>query len=182
MEEILKETDTLNVPILNIADMVGDTGYIDFIKASDMNNPVMKGIDTFGRQFLSIKVEYQKKCVDKETEKTIIKKGELVSTFFQRYSGCESTVCYGTYYQYSNIFYESYISLKNINIVISRIKKLLHGEIIKNINYDNSLTQDELICGNGKLLMYIPNIRNKIQTVVSNEIYNDISSIIMSYI
>ena len=44
----------------NLGDQVGSTGYIDFIKCSDIDHPLMYGKDDWNRPFLVIKytVEY----------------------------------------------------------------------------------------------------------------------------
>lgn len=63
--------------ILNIQDKEGYTGYIDFIKKSNLNNNiVMKGLDKFNRRFLVFKAEF------------IYPDGKIIqsfTTFFQRY-------------------------------------------------------------------------------------------------
>ena len=64
-------------PNLNIGDRKGSTGYIDFIKESELGQyAVMKGLDCIGRPFLAVKSEY------------VLMTGRTVpsfSIFFQRY-------------------------------------------------------------------------------------------------
>ena len=61
-----------NLPRLDIGNRIGFTRYIDFISWKEVKYPVMKGIDTFGRQFIVIK------C--------IVNNVKIMQTFFQRYS------------------------------------------------------------------------------------------------
>lgn len=64
------------IPILDIGRRVGQTDYIDFIKWDEVTEPVMKGIDVYGRHFIVIKVS--------------IGDINLMETYFQRYSDCFS--------------------------------------------------------------------------------------------
>ena len=43
------------LPVLNIGDAYGQTGYIDFIRPDMMSHRVMRGIDHYGRAFISIR-------------------------------------------------------------------------------------------------------------------------------
>ena len=51
MQSILKK----DLPILDIGDRVGSTGYIDIIKNNEIIYPVMKGKDYINRPFIVIK-------------------------------------------------------------------------------------------------------------------------------
>ena len=44
-----------NIPILDIGDIMGHTGYIDFITPQMMSAGIMKGIDCYQRPFVSIR-------------------------------------------------------------------------------------------------------------------------------
>jgi len=44
------------LPILDIGDRTGGTGYIDFLEAEDLSAPIMKGVDAHCRSFIAIKV------------------------------------------------------------------------------------------------------------------------------
>lgn len=55
--DILSKLTNKNLPILDINQYVGRTGYIDFIKADDMEYPLMRGVDCLRRPFLAIKVD-----------------------------------------------------------------------------------------------------------------------------
>lgn len=47
-----------NIPILDIGDKMGSTGYIDFIDCTYLNNcKIMKGIDRCNRSFITFMVE-----------------------------------------------------------------------------------------------------------------------------
>jgi hypothetical protein len=61
-------------PVLDLGDRMGPTGYIDFLKPTDLSAPVMKGVDKFQRPFIALKLR------DKDTEET------EVLTLFQRYT------------------------------------------------------------------------------------------------
>ena len=63
--------------ILDIGTQVGATRYIDFIKESDVQYSIMKGVDCFRRSFIVIKTEII--LPDKS-------KKDIMLTFFQRYT------------------------------------------------------------------------------------------------
>ena len=44
------------IPIQDIGRREGSTGYIDFLKWEEVTEPVMKGMDLFGRRFVVIKL------------------------------------------------------------------------------------------------------------------------------
>ena len=61
-----------NIPILDIGVRKGATDYIDFINYHEVNEPVMKGTDIYGRDFIVLKF--------------VIDNIFGMQTFFQRYS------------------------------------------------------------------------------------------------
>lgn len=61
-----------NIPILDIGRRKGATDYIDFINYQEVNQPVMKGTDIYGRDFIVLKFVIDNICG--------------MQTFFQRYS------------------------------------------------------------------------------------------------
>ena len=65
-----------NIPVLDIGDRVGNTGYIDFIEIKNVKYPIMSGVDKYRRPFFVLKMimEYGTKSV------------EYFQTFFQRYN------------------------------------------------------------------------------------------------
>lgn len=56
------------IPVLDLGDSEGSTGYMEFIKSENLAYPIMRGVDKSGRIFFTIKV------------------GNECQTFFQRYS------------------------------------------------------------------------------------------------
>jgi hypothetical protein len=66
-----------SLPVLDLGDSRGNTGYIDFLLPSDVSCPVMRGTDTHGRPFISFKLSYTKKNGE------VI---ECVETIFRRYT------------------------------------------------------------------------------------------------
>lgn len=64
----------MKFPIINIGDKVGHTDYIDFLRPNDLSFPIMRGVDTFKRPFISLRY------IDRRYNET------KVETFFQRYS------------------------------------------------------------------------------------------------
>jgi hypothetical protein len=76
-ETIRRKLVNFDCPILNIGDRKGGTGYIDFIKETELGqHAVMKGTDCIGRPFLAVKSAY------------VLMSGRTVpsfSIFFQRY-------------------------------------------------------------------------------------------------
>ena len=56
----------MTIPILNLADRQGHTGYIDFVRNKEMTSPLMKGIDCYSRPFLAIKY-VDRKCDEVRT-------------------------------------------------------------------------------------------------------------------
>jgi hypothetical protein len=79
-ETITQEIYNQDCPNLDIGDRTGFTGYIDFIDTSEFVEPFNKGIDKYGRKFVSFRanIEYE----DGTTKETF-------TTMFQRYFGRE---------------------------------------------------------------------------------------------
>jgi hypothetical protein len=75
--EILDEIFNGDFPILDIGKREGQTGYIDFILPSELNeHSIMKGVDHANRRFLVFKSETVLNGI------TV----QMLTTFFQRYS------------------------------------------------------------------------------------------------
>lgn len=72
INSVLEKIYHRNLPILDIGDSIGPTGYIDFIPLKEITHPVMKGQDFFKRKFIVLKAIVDNKL--------------CVQTFFQRYS------------------------------------------------------------------------------------------------
>ena len=74
INEIFKSImDNPNIPVLNIGTRTGVTGYIDFITYDEVVEPVMKGTDIHGRNFIVLKF--------------VINNIFGMQTFFKRYYG-----------------------------------------------------------------------------------------------
>ena len=69
MEDLYYE---LNCPILDLGTRSGWTDYIDFITWEEVTEPVMKGIDCYGRKFVVVKF--------------LVNQIRIMQTFFQRYT------------------------------------------------------------------------------------------------
>lgn len=65
------------LPVLDIGERMGDTGYIDFINPGEMKAPIMRGRDMNGREFFTLRVQ-----------QTLAngRVWEMCQTFFQRYT------------------------------------------------------------------------------------------------
>lgn len=87
---ILKEAkyNVDDIPVLNIGERMGSTGYVDFIKSSEMTSSVMKGVDHAKRAFVSFDIQ----CDGKKEGYT---GGRGVITCFQRYTDDLNKWCIG---------------------------------------------------------------------------------------
>jgi hypothetical protein len=81
IETISQELYNIDCPILDIGNREGRTGYIDFIKIDEFNEPFNKGFDKFGRKFISFRVDME------YPDGTIM---ETFTTLFQRHTDTES--------------------------------------------------------------------------------------------
>ena len=80
----LWEELALSVPVLAI-DAIGSTDYIDRVRVTDMPAPVMVGIDTSGRKFISVRLSLRKQDGGDHGDEWR-EWEDAVMTFFQRYS------------------------------------------------------------------------------------------------
>lgn len=89
-KKYLDKIQNLNLPILDIGQETGSTGYLDFIKPNDIGtNNIMKGKDHLSRSFFVFRAEL-------EYPNGLKKK--TFTTFFQRYPGDNSLWhCCGQY-------------------------------------------------------------------------------------
>jgi hypothetical protein len=76
------------LPVLNIGDRSGFTGYIDFIKPNECVYPAMKGLDNCNRSFIVVKGNVTLK------DDSIV---PFSQTFFQRYSPPDNLLWMGAY-------------------------------------------------------------------------------------
>lgn len=70
------------LPIIDIGDREGETGYIDFIKPKEMQSPIMRGTDKYNRKFFTIRAKHKKS------------NRFYTQTFFRRYV-CQNKWSYG---------------------------------------------------------------------------------------
>jgi hypothetical protein len=207
MNEMFYRLQEYSLPILTFNErMMGSTGYIDRVVSSDMEYPIMKGKDSFGRPFLCIKFvcrmdvntehTIEPECGCEEHQMTnqiaIRKEYEAVGTFFQRYTDTKN-VAYGTCYDpYQSLFDDSRVrSEEELNLCIKRIQKCLQGETIRSlsnpwkigsIESERMKTEEDKVIGVGESRIYIPYFRKKIQTCIEQVMYRDIAISIMDYI
>ena len=66
-----------DIPFIDTKNRQGVTGYIDYIDASEVTHPIMKGYDHLGRKVIIMQF--------------IVNKKIYIQTFFQRYSNWEYT-------------------------------------------------------------------------------------------
>lgn len=111
------------LPILDIADREGETGYIDFITPKEMTAPIMRGQDKDGREFFSLRFKY--------------KRSETLhcQTFFRRYCNAGSWTDGGKELitTYGHLISHGWMSAENAE----PYKKL--AELIKNRQLDNAV-------------------------------------------
>jgi hypothetical protein len=81
IEIITRELLDIECPILDVGDRKGTTGYIDFINTNEFSEPFNKGIDSFGRKFITFRanIEYEDGKIT-----------ETFTTLFQRYAEREN--------------------------------------------------------------------------------------------
>ncbi len=72
-----KEYEAL--PVLDVGERCGSTGYIDYIRLDEMTAPMMRGTDRFGRRFFIIRYRVRNGCIDRDCQ-----------TFFERFSNQDS--------------------------------------------------------------------------------------------
>jgi len=70
-----------NIPDYDVGNRNGHTDYIDYLKWNEITEPVMKGIDIFGRHFVVVKMKIDNKL--------------FMETYFQRYTNGSSWMSCG---------------------------------------------------------------------------------------
>jgi len=191
LRQLVSQLNIQDIPILDLGDYVGHTGYIDFIKSKDMSSPIMRGIDCLRRPFLSIKVDCKRYPVPSYSEDTEEDPGEpevrktvhaqFVYTIFQRYTDDSQLITTATCYPSGYLFKDcGGIKENECNAYVTRINALLRGEQVK--SYDPyTLTDDDLIEGNGDLWFTIESARQPIRDAVnqSDVVCKDIANLIV---
>ena len=126
--DALGETDKIiTIPIYDIGERIGWTGYIDFIYREDMKYPVMRGLDSYGRSFLTLSYNLYY-----EDGKFMSNK---VESFFQRYIDDSGVWTSG------NTGQPSYLSLCRSRIdneCCNHIRDLIAGKRIKLTSWNNN--------------------------------------------
>jgi hypothetical protein len=108
--------------------MAGQTGYIDFIKPSElMNHSIMKGIDYGNRRFLVFKSETEVNGINVQ----------MFTTFFQRYSN--NPTLYHTAGNYTKYLFDTaggcnLIKLKYLRDLLKNRELNLNYEGVENFN------------------------------------------------
>ncbi len=109
-----------SLPILDIKDRRGDTGYIDFIKPEELRAPIMKGIDKYNRLFITFKWRN-------------LYSGEVyATTIFQRYSDNQDAWSIGAYSGRHAPIDLLGVSGGLNNGKIEKFAKLVNGEEVEN--------------------------------------------------
>jgi hypothetical protein len=121
------------LPILDIGEKVGHSGYIDFILVNQMSDSIMKGIDCYKRPFIAFKFWIR-------SNDNIKPPYEAVGTFFQRYSDNNNSWAYGTCYELNSLYNDSRIRLCDYENLAERIKRLVNGEELPDLKYEPSNT------------------------------------------
>ena len=165
MEQFFNLSSTEDVPILDIGDKEDFTGYIDFIKCKDLSHYCMRGFDTHGRPFLTLRVTTYNSKSRKEKDS--------VGTIFQRYTSGD-TITYGTCYEHCPVHYDSLVARNEVTKVANRIKQLLAGESVACFTNFGELSKIH-VC-------YIREVRTQIIDILHEHFYKDLVQIIMNYI
>lgn len=125
------------LPQLDLENKIGSTGYIDFISAEEMKQPIMKGVDFYYRPFIAIKLTAKKNTSDYDTldsDDSDLDGLEIVGTFFQRYTSDKKTWAYGTRYGINMLWHDSRIREKDYTSLEERLKKIINGESVLSTN------------------------------------------------
>ena len=100
-------------PNLDIGDKCGSTGYIDFIKHTEIQGAMMKGIDNYGRKFIVWKAMV---TIEKPNQPNTIY--PTFTTFFKRYQDYSSLVYHACGNHGRNLFStEGGINLKQMEFL-----------------------------------------------------------------
>jgi len=160
MEWFYCVTTTHNMPILDIGIMEsrssGQHRRIDFLRSEDLTHYCMRGVDKYGRPFLTLRVKVEEK--------------DTVGTIYQRYDNEDiNSIAFSTCLtNYCPIHWDCYIAGCDYDEVVNRINRLLRGETI--LHFD-----EEKIC-------YIEEVRKQIERELLLVLYRDLVSVILLYI
>ncbi len=179
LSTLISQLHITDIPILDLGQRVGWTGYIDFIQSADMTHPIMKGVDHYMRPFLAIKVNcnYPSKGKDEENDESSdeekekkVRKCQFVYTIFQRYTdttSCTTGTCYPSGLLFGDCGMITEVQMRAYGC---RINKLLSGEQVRAYDMYGFPRDEEMLLeeGNGDLFFTIESVRQPIRDAVYN--------------
>jgi hypothetical protein len=184
------QIDESEIPVLDIGDREGSTGYIDFITPEDMKADLMQGIDQNGRTFLAVKMQYKQiqpipiNTEDEEFTRNRVEKTNVVVTIFERYLDRPAVLASGTAY-YPNYFsFDSRIrSDAHLELIAQRINQLFRGETVQGIAYLDGFSyscplEPKFAPG---VSLEMPDKREKVKQLMNNIVCKDIAGLVMEY-
>jgi hypothetical protein len=118
------------LPLL-VGDFIGQSEWIDQVTSYDMkNNSIMRGVDDFGRTFVSFKM-----LVIATDKKTNVKTEKIsVFTLFNRQKESMNSCVIGkNWYDIDCLWYANAISYNDYDAFIERMKKIISGEEVNNV-------------------------------------------------
>lgn len=86
------------IPVLDVKDLEGQTGFIDYLSISDLSSSIMKGTDKNGRAFISLKLKRPKDgphavnqsgSTIRQAMLAFLQANEFVVTLFERSQGAD---------------------------------------------------------------------------------------------
>jgi hypothetical protein len=98
MQDIYKQILSIECETLDVGNANGPTGYIDYIQQTDLYGQIAKGVDSFGRGFISWKAE----CLLTNDNRFIVFK--TFTTFFKRYIESDSVLYHTCGHDGQNLF------------------------------------------------------------------------------
>jgi hypothetical protein len=98
MTNLFRQILNIQCKTLDVSNAIGLTGYIDYIKQSDLSEPIVKGVDCFGREFIVWKAECLLTSNNKFTE------FKTFTTFFKRYADIDSVLYHTCGHDGQNLF------------------------------------------------------------------------------
>lgn len=137
------------LPVLDLKEKSGSTGYIDFIESNEMSAPIMRGIDCYGRPFVTFRYKLlsQKQYDELKSDSDLMSDidgdnadnkdnvdGLYVETFFQRYSSNLKKWTTGGDNEIS--LWKCVTDNKNTcKKIFNRVERLVNGEIIEKFQF-----------------------------------------------
>jgi len=97
MRNLYSQILSIKCETLDVGNANGLTGYIDYIKQSDLSNSIAKGFDSFGRGFIAWKA----KCILTNNK---IEEFDTFTIFFKRYQELDSVLYHTCGHDGQNLF------------------------------------------------------------------------------